>query len=369
MRPKSISHFFVKELAGEQPPSFATMESLYRLSSELLALSPWEALEEDELVLVKQPYSSDICYCSVMGAMQEVYSLHVYLGDDGYRTFQRLQEAEEQPTIGEFIEFHRSVSVEFVEKTHLEPEDRFFLKAMRHPLDRLQIGPMFRANRPGHYPWYVTETEAKILWDCMTAVINVCHMLEQDDDLELWQQPGLFPLWSSIDNSNHPDGRKYHVEMVPLSDPPPPTYAPAQLDEARVNRIRAMNLSPGGGAFDLGDFWGSFVIGEKNERKSCLRVAMAIDSQNCLAYKPAAGKPSTPVADLLAGAALNAIEDAKTMPSEIRVRQKQTKDALEPLAKELGVPIREVKSLPALERAKELLAEMLGEFEEDDSDF
>src|ERR1700756_5763466 len=88
---------FVRELAGEIPPTFSLLERLYRLASELYALRPWHRLDESQLVLVRATAIGETCYCSVMGALGEVLAIHAYIGrgelptipQDGSRRDQR----------------------------------------------------------------------------------------------------------------------------------------------------------------------------------------------------------------------------------------------------------------------------------------
>src|ERR1019366_3614576 len=87
---------FVKELAGETPPSFPAMERLYRLGSDLYGLRPWRVLDEDNLIVVRDSVTGELCYCSVMGALGEVLSMHAYVGTEALRQFRKM-EAEEVP--------------------------------------------------------------------------------------------------------------------------------------------------------------------------------------------------------------------------------------------------------------------------------
>jgi hypothetical protein len=75
---------FVRELAGETPPSFSTMEMLYGSASELYGLRPWRLIDESQLILVRDSASGEICYCSVMGMLGEVYSIHAYIGTETF---------------------------------------------------------------------------------------------------------------------------------------------------------------------------------------------------------------------------------------------------------------------------------------------
>ena len=58
------------------------MERLYGLASELYGLHPWRLIDESQLILVRDSASGEVCYCSVMGMLGEVYSIHAYIGTE-----------------------------------------------------------------------------------------------------------------------------------------------------------------------------------------------------------------------------------------------------------------------------------------------
>src|ERR1039458_260080 len=51
---------FVKELAGETPPSFQAMKRLYGLASDLYGLRPWQLVAEDNLIVVRDSVSGEL---------------------------------------------------------------------------------------------------------------------------------------------------------------------------------------------------------------------------------------------------------------------------------------------------------------------
>jgi len=85
--PASHDLFFTKELAGEEPPSFAAMKRLYGRASDLFGFRPWHILSESELVVTCDSKSGEPWYCSVMGSMGEVYSMQAYRGEEGFAPF------------------------------------------------------------------------------------------------------------------------------------------------------------------------------------------------------------------------------------------------------------------------------------------
>jgi len=79
--------------------SFETAGQLYRLGMQLLAVQPWEFLEDQDLILMQDGESGEICYCSTMGPSRSI-SLQVYTGAESYRFFEELQrESLPQPEI------------------------------------------------------------------------------------------------------------------------------------------------------------------------------------------------------------------------------------------------------------------------------
>jgi hypothetical protein len=136
------------------------MERLYGLASDLYGLRPWRVLDEDNLIVVRDSVSSELCYCSVMGALGEVLSMHAYIGTEGLRQFRKM-EAEEIADPGEFFASTHCVYVEFVPRAELQRQDRELLAKLGHPQGRGLASLIFRTMRPGFLPWFVTEEEAR----------------------------------------------------------------------------------------------------------------------------------------------------------------------------------------------------------------
>jgi hypothetical protein len=67
------------------------MERLYRLASDLYGFRPWRILDEDNLIVVRDSVSGELCYCSVMGALGEVHSMDAYIGAEGLRQFRKME--------------------------------------------------------------------------------------------------------------------------------------------------------------------------------------------------------------------------------------------------------------------------------------
>jgi hypothetical protein len=345
----------VRELKGENPPSFSLMTTLYELAGKLYQLQPWHVLDENELVLVRDPVSNEVCYCSVMGALGEVFSVHVYIGNESYRMFRKLQN-DELSDPGEFFASLRSVSVEFVSRSSLEQEDRRLLTRLGHESGRNHASPLFRAMRPGYLPWFVTDEEGRTLADCMSAVILVCRQVATRARSTYWDRADTYPMVSQVEAA--PGEPQYRIETATAAVPREAPLALARLEEQRLAWLHGRDL-PVRGVMEVDYLVSPTPVGRKYERKACMHIALAVDGESGLVFNSRATDPEVTPGDALAAALLEAIQSSRALPREVRVRDRRFKASLESLSTRCGLKIK-VAALPALDEARRHLLAFLG---------
>jgi hypothetical protein len=345
---------FVKELAGENPPSFQTMERLYRLASDLYGLRPWRVLDEDNLIAVRDSVTGEVCYCSVMGALGEVLSMHAYIGAEGLRQFRKM-EAEEIADPGEFFASTHCVYVEFVPRAELQRQDRELLAALGHPQGRGLASPIFRTRRPGFLPWFVTEEEARTLAECIRAVIVVCAAVACQKSMKFWELADTYPMVIRAEGAEP----RYHVEMFHSILPPEPPVTPARLAEETLLAVRAQDYAVRG-VMELDITYSGAAIGKKGERNACASIAIAVDAESGMVLAPEVTDASVAPGNTLATVFIKTIEANRTLPKEVRVRSQRLKDCIAPLLNSFGVTVRVASRLPASDEARSHLRGFLG---------
>lgn len=350
------ARFFENQLAGEEGLSFETGKRLSELSAGLWVLQPWNVLGDEDLILLQDPATGDMCHCSVMGALGEVFSLHIYLGDDGYRFFRRIAKGKDV-TPGDFFATQRCLSLEFVRIPELTPPDRALLRDIGYPMRKGVRVPIFRAFRPGYYPWYVTQPEGKLLASCLQAALTFCHGLKPGSDLSYWDHEGVYPFLTPVGrNENRHD---YEMKLVELDEPPAAQPQIPQLDPVDIEEIRRRNF-PSAGILEADHFLSGAMVGEKNQRKACLSVGLVTDASTGFLFPPALSKPGQSSGDILVYAILSAVRTGRRIPKEVHLSHAELKPLLEPLALALGFSVRRVKTIPSLEEAKQSLLAMMG---------
>jgi hypothetical protein len=346
---------FVRELAGETPPTFSAMERLYGLASKLYGLRPWQLLDESQLILVRDSASGETCYCSIMGALGEVYAMHAYIGTQSLRLFRRM-EAEEITDAGEFFASQHSVYVEFVPKVEMERQDRELLAGLGHSQGRGVASPIFRAIRPGFHPWFVTQAEAMTLAECVRAVIVVCSAVAGHERATFWDQANTYPMVSRVEGAEP----RYRIDLVESILPAEPPVCAARLEEEALREVLCQDYALRG-VIELDHIFAGTPIGKKNERKACASIALAVDAESGTVYAPEATDSRVAAGDALAKVFLKAIQASRTLPKEVHVRSQRLKDCLAPIMKPLGVAIRVTSRLPAMDEARSHLLRFFNE--------
>jgi hypothetical protein len=349
---------FTKELGGEVPPSFSSLEQLYELATELFRLRPWEILDETNLILVGAGAGGQMCHCSVMGAAGEVYSMHAYIGDEGLRLFHEIR-AHEITEPGEFFARQNSVSVEFVPRSELERQDREVLSWLGHPKGKGVACPIFRAIRPGFYPWFVSAEEARILVECVRAVIAVCSAILSDGAISFWKSADTYPLVSKVGDEAEGAPPRYKIDLVKSVRPVQAVLPPVNLSEERLATVRNKDY-PIRGVTELDYLMSGAIVGKPHERKTFACIALAVDAASGMLYAPETTDLTVPAAEALANVFLKSMQSARCVPKEVRVRTGALKDSLNPLMGSLGVAVKASRKLPAADEARASMLRFLG---------
>jgi hypothetical protein len=229
--------------------------------------------------------------------------------------------------------------MEFVERRELTRQDRELLAAINYAARGR--APQFRSQRPGHFPWYVNQDEAVVLQECAAAFLSVFTS-------DAMVRPGEFPLVT-----RRADGA-YDIESAPPpAKPCRPVPRPLDVDPARIASL-AGKTARSALTIEIDSFAGP-PIGERGQRPSVGRIALAVDGGSGVVLQPNVTDPKTPLGEALADTLLHAIAAVGARPGAVRVRTAEQKSLLAPIAKSLGFRLAVSQDMPALDMAKDAL--------------
>lgn len=137
--------------------------------------------------------------------------------------------------------------------------------------------------------------------------------------------------------------------LVPL---PPEKEAPPvmRVDETILSRLKKAK-SQRKGTWEIDFFYMPAIISEKGERPCYPFMSLVVDHDSAFIFNFQLERRAVSMSNFPAKF-IGFLEKTKLMPERILVKRDEVRRILEPLAAKLGIELRSVESLPALEYAQ-----------------
>ena len=183
---------------NEKAPSLEQWQRLYEMAAEIKKMTPWEWIDETNLIGIQDPLSGDVNYLSVMGSLGEHLALSIYLGIDGLIGLDQFTANPDDLNHEIFLETPQ-IQISFEDRGFLENEDRQLIKELGLKFRGKQSWPLFRSYRPGSVPWFLNAEEAQTMQTALDQFIEVAqryqkdqsYLDKEDDRLYLIRKPVL----------------------------------------------------------------------------------------------------------------------------------------------------------------------------------
>ncbi len=330
-------------------PSLQEWRALYRAALEFKGIKSWDWMFDSDVFGVQNPESGEIGYCCVMGRLGEVFGLAVYLGTDGLDGYLKIQAGEILAGDMEALTIQKCLLASFEDRKDLKKPDLEVIKELGLRFRGRKAWPLFRSYRPGYAPWYLTAAEAGYLTLVLQQAIEVCLRFKEDPGL-------LIPPEESHYFVRVPeragDGWKWRDEWLE-PEPPPKNAEVVEIDEALLESIKGRAYSRQG-VWEMGIFYFPGAVkggAESGERPYYPYVFLWADHNsgfvlNCDIVKPWEYKSEFP------GRFLKLVERMKFLPKEILVSREEAFRLFAPITSKLGIQLRRVPSLRAIEEAQ-----------------
>jgi hypothetical protein len=329
-------------------PSLEQWKRLYELMNEVKGLAPWNFMLETDLFGIRFPGTDELSFVSIMGNLGEHLSVAVYLGRKGFEGFWSMQQAGDDFSLDLILQTpHLQASLE--DREILTSEDRKIINGFNLKYRGRQTWPQFRSYRPGCFPWYLEKDEAQMLITVLEQVLDVGPRFEDNPDLLESPEPDEKFLVRVLEESRWVDKR----QEIKFSPEPPIRLMmnmealarlktmPKQNNIVEID-VQMMEEAVRDKGFDRPFFPFLFLAAEKKSRM--------ILGVNLLTPFPSldemwGGLPAQ-VIEILADSLL---------PKEVQTRNPMVALLLSTLEKDLGIKVKLVTHLPAVEFAQQEL--------------
>ncbi len=191
-----------KTIIAQKGREMMATEKMYELAFRFKGAKLWQQLYDDEAFAVKLA-DGEIGYCSVMGRMGDHFALGLYVGEEGYKSYRLLLDADSEEldnaAVSEMMTSQSCLQCSFENKDMLSTgeleEVRQYAKAHNKKLGGSNAFPQFTKFRPGRYPWrYDSRLDEQRICDALSAAVALKRILLKTGKEEL----GLRSLQESV---------------------------------------------------------------------------------------------------------------------------------------------------------------------------
>lgn len=325
------------------PVRISTWKNLFAASKAFSALQLWKILDDRDVVGVRDPFSGETGYGLVMGSAGTLFGFCVYRGAEGFAIYRRLIEQEVDYEDDDLFAAQNCIKLELGPRSDMKPEDLKVIRELGLSFKGKTAWPEFRSLLPGYAPWFLTESEARLLTLGLTAV---CRHGGRIHDPETSVRHGECLVYTHAAQGSN--------ELIAEREPwPPRPIRPIEhpiLNLARINAIRALKTRPDT-PWEADVFHLPSVVLDR-ERPYFVRMAVVCQQSSGFVFEAAPAPPESSGPQILADAICSAIEKHGFLPETIFVKRAMHIATLTPLATALGLTLRGEKNLAAIETLK-----------------
>ncbi|MBK8901761.1 MAG: hypothetical protein IPM53_11295 [Anaerolineaceae bacterium] len=333
---------------SETAPTENEWKQLYAEAEQLLALAPWEELEEDEVFGVQNPETGQIGFVSIMGSLGEHLSIAVYLGEEALYNFWLVHEQAVSP---ERILEVPQLQASFEDRNELTRQDRNLIKSLGLKYRGRQAWPMFRSYRPGFVPWYLTAEEARFLTLVLAQTRNVVERLDETPDL--LDPPDDITYLVRMANTGKDGAVTWRDQIIQV---PPPVLPGQDIFLSREMFEAVRDLKSSKMILEVDFFLTPMRVQEqKDERPYFAYMLLVVDHNSGFIFGSESMGAVPSFADMLAQipqAFLSVLAKNKMRPRQIQVQTERTYTYLTTVCDQLQIKISPTHFLPLLEEAK-----------------
>lgn len=338
-------------------------DTLYDLALQYRKTKLWKKLYDDTIFAVKFS-DGQIGYCCVMGLLGEHIALAVYIGAEGFDSYQRIVDpnlvAHTRDALEEMQLIQDCLQCSFENKDMLLPEER---KEVQRYAKKYGISfrgrksfPQFAKYQPFRYPWSVNEQELAYLGQALAAAIEVAKQLETKDIRSLGfvrrsRAGDAVPLLTDSEG-----GFVWGTTVLP--QPMVREYPSPALDEFTVARLKGVERK---GTWEC-KLLRIFQPIQMEENEAPYFPAMLLSMDRASQYVMA-GDLVTDYEDNAAQALTRLVQDMADhfVPRTIWVCDNRTEALLKPLCAQLGIKMQRREELPELEQVAQGMMRQMNE--------
>ena len=336
-------------------PSLQEWRSLYRAALEFRDIESWNWMLDSDVFGVQNPETSEIGYCCVMGKAGQMFGMAVYLGTEGLYTYLMMQSGEMPTYIIDALMLQKCLMVSYEDREVLQKRDLEVIKRLGLKLRGRNSWPLFRSYLPGYHPWYLTKDETRYLTLALEQAREVALRFRENPDMLISPKKGYYFVRVAEKKRGGLEWKDQWLKPQPLKEEKAP---PEPVDEIRLHKLK--KISSPEGVWEMDFFYHPVGVQEKGGRPYYPYVILCSDHYSGFIINVHLAKPWE-YRSVFPEQFIRVMETLKALPGEVLVAKEELFDLLEPITSRLGINLRLVERLAAVESARASMYQLFGE--------
>jgi tetratricopeptide (TPR) repeat protein len=331
-------------------PSHEEWSALYQAVISFKEQAPWRWMDDTDIFAVENPADGQTGYCVVMGGGGREFGLAVFVGEEGFEHYRRLESGEVEPESFDAASMLRSLSVTYASRSYLDKEDLATIQSLGLRFRGRNAWPLLRSQRPGWVPWFLNQEEVRFLTVVLQQAQDVSARVRAEElELQNQEDEELVLTRYCRETTWREEWRKPRTWESEITVPEP-------ADSQRLLEIRESAGRPSG-TWEMDMFPLPVPVPAESGRLYFPSLALVVDRTSGMVLGVDVLGPA-PGPALKQELMVRLLERARHIPRNLRVATEEMRITIEPVAKVLGMSVR-VGMLPVLEEAKHGLQDSL----------
>ena len=347
-------------------------EKMYDLAFQYKGTKLWQQFYDDELFAVRLS-DGEIGYCCVMGRIGEHNALGLYVGDEGFQSYQFLRNADHDSMtdqqMGELVTSQSCLQCSFESKDMLSDEELAEVRRYAEPHGKTLRGknafPQFTKYQPGRFPWqYGSDLDEQRICDALSAAIALKKMLRNYSKTDLGicsldEEPAKIPMLAF-------EGERWIIKYTALPSAEIRYPEPLLLNDVTAARIKQKKKT---GVWECGTLRLPNAVQEEGHEDEAPWYPLAllfVELGNELVQQPIVtdGEDASEMLEQFA----QMLMDGKTVPRTIRCGDDRAFSLLKDLCTKTGIRLERTEEPEALDDViDDLLNHLSGDEDEEPS--
>ncbi len=143
----------------------------------------WNYMWDADVFGVKNPETSMIGYCCVLGRNGEHFGLGVYKGSVGLDGLLKVLNDEVHATGSNALHVQHCLMASFEDRKYIDKRDYALIKKLGLSFRGRSAWPQFRDYTPGFHPWHISSADARFLTIALDQAIQIAERMKEDPDI------------------------------------------------------------------------------------------------------------------------------------------------------------------------------------------